>query len=351
LENKSPRLDDIVIVSAADMEERRLIAFYREAFPTRIEFLKNHWRWLNRSSWNGCRAPLVAVHKDRIVAHVGMMPFRLNVDGLSYLACWGIDFYVDADFRRLGLGTLILNRILDGVDVMGAFVNEQSAQVVKKMGWIERAGQPLHFFPLRPFSHGRFHFLRPAFLRRIANTVLLPFLQLRYRRYADSPRRIVLEKLNPQSLPKFLSSLRLPAQRVFGIRDQEYFGWRLLQSPDRDRYVFFHLEDDPEHWMIMKKCQRNDISYLDIMLVSDSKQRERTRRMIATLALWGLRHNAAYLRYFTTDRDLSRCLKSSLKPFTKLHRLTFCSRNRSLMPALETGFGLWELIDSDFEEF
>src|SRR4030042_2619755 len=137
MESKSPNLHDVIIVSAGDVEERLLIDFYRAAFPPRSEFLKNHWRWLNRFSWNGCQAPLVALHNDRIVAHLGMMPFRLSVDGRPHLACWGIDFFVAPDYRRLGLGTLLNNQMLDSVDVMGAFTNEQSCQVVRKMGWIE----------------------------------------------------------------------------------------------------------------------------------------------------------------------------------------------------------------------
>lgn len=160
-----------------------------------------------------------------------------------------------------------------------------------------------------------------------------------------------MEKVDSQSLSRFLSSLRHPARRVVGIRDQEYFGWRLLESPDRSRYCFFHLEGDPENWMIIKRCQKNHLFYLDIMLVADSQQPERIRRMIANLALWGLRHKAAYLRFFTTGNELSRFLKKSFKTFTKPHRLMHRSRHSQLMPVLASGFGLWELIDSDFEEF
>ena len=348
VKNKKIKISNNSILSAHDIDTNLLLDFYNIMYPERKDSLPHIWKWLNRSSFYENKTPLVMVYNDRVIAHMSVIPFYVLLDGKYYTATSGIDFAVLPEFQRRGLGTLLAKRRMELSDLGVGFPNERSIGLYKKLGWIEYFDSYLHYYLLRPFNHPKFIGSIPLFLRRILNIGSRPFLHIIYHKYASSMDNLRLNDLNSDSLDKFSSSLNMQHGTVIPVRDSDYISWRLLNSPDKDKYRVFSSNDIG---IIIKICDNSFYKYIDLLLVSDSSKYSMIRKMISTLALWGMSKDYSYMRYYTSSEELSSYLSESLKSIVRYQKVIFYAKDVTLLEKLKQSTWHLELIDSDFEEF
>jgi GNAT superfamily N-acetyltransferase len=350
LKEKEIKMSDISILSAHDVDTKLLIDFYRTMYPRRVDSLSHIWKWLNRSSFYQNRIPLVILYNARVIAHAGMIPFNVFLDRKRYTASWFIDFAVLPEFQGHGLALLLTEKWMEFSDLYVTFCNEKSMGVFKRYGWIESFDTYLHHYFLMPFNHPKFAGSIPRFLRRTLNMVSSRFLKLIYHKYAYSIDKLHLSDLNSDSFSKFLSFLEIQSSTVIPIRDSDYISWRLLNSPDRDKYFVLSMSGGSNISIVTKLGNKGDSKYIDLLWVSDPSEYSIIRCMISTLALWGMSNGYSYIRYYTSNKELSSYLAKSLKPFVKHPRFAFYSKDAALLQKLTHPSWHWQLIDSDFEE-
>jgi GNAT superfamily N-acetyltransferase len=316
-------------MNQANKDAERLIA------PDRSEFLAD-------------KTPLVMTHKNKVIAHAGIIPVRVLLSGKLYTASWFIDFAVLPEFQRQGLGMILMKRWTELSDFCVGFPNEMSVGAALKYGWLESRDTFFHFCPIKPFQHPKFSKYVPAWLGKTLNAATGPFFASTYRKYASSPDSAEVRELSLNSLANFMSGTELPKDSVQPIRDSDYMSWRLLNSPDKDKYHIFSLTDA---CMVVKMCRADNVNHIDILLTPPSSNDSDIRRLVSTLALWGRERDYSFIRHYTSNKNLSDRLKRSLKPVVRHPRFMFYSTDGRLLDQLRHSRWNWQLIDSDFEEF
>ena len=132
---------------------------------------------------------------------------------------------------------------------------------------------------------------------------------------------------------------------VSPVRDMDYAKWRILNSPNRDKYYIYKTEKINALILL----NDNHGEYIDILWISDSSDKVEIIKMISTLGAYGIRNRFSYIRYYTSKKELSDYLKSKTKSIVSHPRFAYFSKSESIFEKLKTANWDFELIDSDFE--
>ena len=130
--------------SAESLDEQLLLDFYRMMYGERAESLARVWKWLSRPGFWERTGPMIFLHEGRIVAHLGLVPFRANLDGKSYVLTRSTDFAVLPELQRHGLGVLLLKKWMEMPDVQIGWQNERAIGTCRKINWSESTDSYLH---------------------------------------------------------------------------------------------------------------------------------------------------------------------------------------------------------------
>ena len=341
--------NEITICSACDVDSTLLIDFYKKAYPDRMNSLESNWKWLNRSNFYENKIPLVIVYQNQVIAHSGMIPFNISMCGDLQTASWYIDFKILPEFQRHGLGSNITMAWMDFSDCCVTFCNDKSIGVFKKFGWIESFDTYLHLNFMLPFNHPGFVRRLPSFLRKILNYITYPIFFLIYSRHSYSNHSYQLEKLNSKSFNAFFNcytkTKRNSENTVSPIRDMDYANWRVLNSPNKDKYYIYNSEK----FSALVSLHNNHGEYIDILWVSDINDKIEIKKMISTLGIYGIKNEFSYIRFYTSNKELSDYIKNKTKSKVLHPRFAYFSKCESILERLKIADWDWELIDSDFE--
>ena len=342
--------DEIAICSASDVDTTLLIDFYQKAYPDRIDALKSNWNWLNRSEFYESKTPLVLVYKNQVIAHAGMIPFNISVFGNLQTASWFIDFKVLPEFQRHGLGMILTKEWMTFSDCCVTFCNDKSIGVFKKYGWFESFDTYMHLNFTMPFNHPRFVRRLPAFVRKILNLITCPILFRIYIRHSYANNSYQLERLSEESFSTFLSlynnTKRMSENMVSPIKDLDYCKWRVLRSPNRDKYFIYKTEA----LSALVSLQSNQAKYIDILWMSNTKDQHEIIKMVSTLGIYGIRNGFSYVRFYTSNKQLSDHVRAKTKSIVRHPRFAYFCEDESIMKKLKRAKWDFELIDSDFED-
>jgi hypothetical protein len=309
-----------------------------------------NWKWLNRCVYSNNKTPLVILHQNRVVAHAGMIPFKLTFDHEVYSAAWFIDFKILSEFQRFGLGSMLTNQWMTFSDCCLTFCNEKSIGVFKKFGWVESFETYMHLHFILPFDHPGFVRRLPSNLRKILNKVVCFYYYWIYSRCSYTSGNYNLDPLTDVLFDEFyalyLKNLKFNSPNI-NFRDSEYVKWRIINSPNKSNYYVYKVTD----FIAIVSLQNNHGKYIDVLWVSNLSNENEIVKMIASLSLFGLNNSFAYLRFFTNKKSLSDLIKGKLNSIVSHPRFAFFSRNRVVFEKLKTLRWDFELIDSDFEHF
>lgn len=341
--------NEIAIHSACDVDLTLLIDFYQKAYPNRISSLESNWKWLNRTDFYENKTPLVLMYKNQVIAHSGMIPFNISVCDNLQTASWFMDFKILPEFQRYGLGSILTKEWMKYSDCCVTFCNDKSIGIFKKFGWIESFGTYMHLNFILPFNHPGFVRRLPAFLRKILNCIAYPVFFLIYSRHSYSNSSYQLEKLNEKSFNTFFNfytkTKKTSENIVSPIRDMDYAKWRVLNSPNKDKYYIYKTKK----FSALVSLHNNHGEYIDILWVSDTNDKIEIKKMISTLGIYGIKNRLSYIRFYTSNKELSNYLKNKTKSFVRHPRFAFFSKAESILSKLKIANWDFELIDCDFE--
>ena len=349
IDNMTFNKKEIAILSACDVKSSLLIDFYKKAYPKRINSLELNWKWLNRTDFYENKIALVLVYQNQVIAHSGIIPFNMSIHGDLHTASWYIDFKILLEFQRQGLGSILTQEWMKFSEISVTFCNEISIGVFKKIGWIESFETYMHLNFMLPFNHPGFVRRLPAFLRKTLNYLFSPIFFLIYNKHSYSINSYQLEKLSEKSFNSFLDSYTKTRQKnentISPKRDVDYAKWRVLNSPNKDKYYIYKTEK----FSALVSLHNNHGEYIDILWVSDINNKVEIKRMISTLGIYGLKNRFSYIRFYTSKKYLSDYIKKGTMSIVRHPRFAYFSQIESLFNKLKTANWDFELIDSDFE--
>jgi len=350
MDSSNFKKNEISIHSACDIEPALLTDYYNKAYPERINYLVSNWKWLNRSEFLENKIPRVLTYKNQVIAHAGLIPCNISVNGNLHTASWFIDLKVLPDFQKRGLGSILTRERMSFSACYLTFCNEKSIGIKKKIGWIESFDTYKHLNFIRPFSYPVIARRLPVFLRNLLNSIVYPFFFLIYRKYSYLEKHYQLEKLNQKSFNSFINLYNKLKQNrentVSPIRDNDYIKWRIFNSPNVDKYFIYKTEA----FNAVVLIHNNHGDYIDILWVSDTYNKIEIKKMISTLGIYGLKNGISYIRFYTSDKELSNYIKKSTKSIVRHPRFAYFSKNSSILEKLKTSNWELELIDNDFEQ-
>lgn len=344
--NSKNDFTDISILSAHDINNNLLIDFYRRVWPNRLNH--NIWKWLNRTSYYNNKIPLIILHRNEVVAHAGIIPFKVLVDDKCYTASWFIDFAVLPEFQRQGLGIKLTKQWMEFSDLNVTFCNEKSMGIFKKFGWIESFKTYHHIYPLLAFDHPFFVRHTPIIVSRVLNTLSSRFYKLIYNKYDTLVDNLKFLPVNKESLREFMLTHKVPVKNaVLPVRDVDYLKWRLLNSPDKEKYRII-MNDKSS---IIVKMANNHSRYIDILWVSNPFAYTNVRDIISALGIWGLTNNYSYIRHAISNKRISNYYRKHFLPFVWHPRFAYYTKDAELYDKIKKYKWDYDLIDSDFERF
>lgn len=346
---ETKKAGEVLVSSANAVDTHLLINFYNQAFPKRKDFFCEHWKWINRTAYLANKVPLVALFNNKVIAHAGIVPVDFNVNENTLLGSWFIDLAVLPQFRKQGLGKYITKKWMEIGDLqLAIFCSEKSIAVLKSHGWTKINSSHLNICVTAPFSHPRFAKRTPKFLRSVLNRISYPFLISFYKKYAykDISERII--EVNEKSINDFIRLYNVretPANAISPVRNKDFFSWRILNSPDKKKYVIYK----GEKFSAIILIQTQSDSHIDVLCVSDINNKEEIRNMICSLSVFAMKKRISRVRFYTNNFELSEYLKKTTSAFVRQPLFAAFAKSKQLNSKLNNVEWRLELIDGNCE--
>ncbi len=220
------------------VDQSKLFDFYKRAFYLRHKVIFNNRNWLYRVNLYGFE-PLVIEYEDEIIGHAGTISNKIQKKGRIYECIWFVDYKILKQFRGVGLGTFLCKEWMNISPHQLAITNENSLKVFKKFGWIEKKNHvraakiinPLKWIPL---------------VKSLNNNFLDKINFFKYLKRSNY-KRLTLYKLKTNILiikKIFLENKQKKKNnKITILRDEDWFNWRIEESPFLDDYYFFKKND------------------------------------------------------------------------------------------------------------
>ena len=119
------------IYNITSIKKEILINFYKKNFKKKFYFIRNNWHWLYRINFKKKISSLSIFFNKSMIGHAGSMPFEFIVDKKKYVSSWFIDFIIDSNLQKSGLGTNLAKYWAKKINIGFTFCNKKSLNVVK----------------------------------------------------------------------------------------------------------------------------------------------------------------------------------------------------------------------------
>ncbi len=222
----------------SNVDPSKLFDFYKQAFNLRHKVIFNNRNWLYRISLFGFE-PIVIEYKDKIVGHAGMISNKIKKKGKIYKCIWFVDYKILKELRGAGLGTLLCKEWMKISPHQLAITNNNSIKIFKKFGWIEKKN---HIRAAKIINHLKWIPIVKSFNNSFLEKINFYkfFKKSNYKKLA--PYKL---KTNILTLKKnFLANEKKKKNnKIIIFRDEDWFNWRIKESPFLDDYYFFKKND------------------------------------------------------------------------------------------------------------
>lgn len=331
------------IVNGTKVNAGQLKKFFSTAYPARNQFLEKNWQWVNRSYFLENKVPLFIIHNNEIIGQAASIPFSFNSRGRKVSASWFIDLMVLPEFRGFKLATNLEQENMKLFEVCFGFPNDKSKPLLKKIGWRESSETYFHYYFINPLNHYSMISKLPAFLRIPGN-----FIYSLYPAFFASGLKTGTEVIeaNEENI-KDLFLKNSESEEGKGIKDLDFFKWRILDSPFSENYRI--IKSGSGTAFLFRLVNRQGSEFIDILWCNDISDPEKVVSLMASLILWARTNKLAYIRYYLNNKKLSDLLGAKLHPTVKNPPVIYYSKNEEIIKVIESGGMNWGLIDSDFE--
>ena len=268
----------IHIKKISEIEEEKLTRFYQKTFKYDKSVLDDY-KWRYRTNFNA-HDPLVLMIDNQICGHAGLIPIKIKINDKQEDAIWFTDFFIDPQHRSKGYGRLLTEEWMKICPIQITFCNDQSLKIFKKMNWsfnnkITRKIEFNNYFKLLPifrkFNSSNFN---------LTSTNNLKHVEL---------DNTILDKIIDQY------SLQLSSKSLSIIRDENWFKWRLMECPYKNRIHIFKFKD---FFFITHIKFKNNFRILNIIysstLITDEVKNVFLR--------FSKKNNIDYVAYLSTEK-------------------------------------------------
>ena len=311
------------IVKFSKVNQNDLYEFYHRAFCLRHKIIFKNRNWLYGVRFFGYE-PLLLLLNNKIIGHAGMISNNILKDNKKYKCTWCVDFKILPEYRNKGLGTKLSAEWMKVSPHHLAITNNESPKVFKKLGWLEKTDykraanilNPLKWIPI---------------MKNLDNKILE---KINFYKYIKS---FNVKKIKPFKLKENLSSFKknfLLNEKIFNknisiCRDEEWFNWRIIDSPFIDNYYFFSKENSfiLVHLLNMNKIKRINILYsscTDLKSEIDLSQQ---------LINWGIENNMDLIWLNHDGLEYREKIKKIFKNTKKISFL--CNSNEKFLKKIE----------------
>lgn len=338
----------INIKNNSNYSNKKISHFLKKVYSHRCFEIYKIWNWLYRTNINK-ETSLVAVINENIVAHAGQIPSFINLNGTKKKTSWFVDFIVDKNFQKQGIGKLLTNSWLNIGHIGLTFCNHKSYGVFKKFGWLTNFNFNLHYFLIKPFNHQRIYnkFKYFKFLLYLFN-IIYSFIFIIFIKLKIKDKDIIkIEKINKHNIYNFIND-ELISKKVNTFRDYEYLKWRFLNSPESENYLQLSFKN--KYYAIVKKrTERKFNNYLDVLLINKFEINREFIQFLLRIILWSNNQRLSYVKMIIPDSKISNFVKKSIFTIITKPRFAFFSKKNNEINELKNSNFDFQLFDTDFE--
>tara|TARA_B100000965_G_C19554462_1_gene741538 strand:- start:410 stop:1441 length:1032 start_codon:yes stop_codon:yes gene_type:complete len=338
----------IEIKNNNNYSNKKISNFLKEAYKERCFEIYKVWNWLYKTDLNK-ETSLIAIKDQNIVAHAGLIPSFINLNGRRKKAGWFVDFIVDKNLQKQGIGKLLTNEWLNIGYIGLTFCNHKSYRVFKKFGWVANYNFNLHYFLLRPLNHQRIYrklrYLKFILdiLNKIYNSLFIIFIKMKIK---DNDN-IKIEKLSKFNISNFLSD-SLTFNKVNTLRSYDYLKWRFLESPEANKYI--HISYKNKYYAIVKKrTEKKFNNYLDLLIINKIDKHSDFIQFLLKIILWSSNNNLSYVKMIIPNISISNYIKKNIFTIITKPRFAFFSNQENEIEELKNSNFDFQLFDTDFE--
>lgn len=314
-------MNKIHIKKISEVDKKKLIEFYSKSFHYEKSLLEDY-NWRYRAGYNNYE-PLVLVIDDNICGHAGLIPINIKINKKKETAIWFTDFFINSKYRQKGYGKLLAEEWMKICPIQITICNDQSLKIFNKLNW--SSNQKF----IRRIKFNNYLKIIPIF-RKIKNYDLI----------SDNLDSLKLMDLNNSSIDKIikLDERELLKKSSGIIRDEEWFKWRLIDCPHRDKIYIFQFNDS----MIITHLKlKNNLKVLNIIYSSIPI----SKNLIKTLSKFSKKNAIDYLAYVSDQHTIF----DKIMPWQRRLNFAFHSKEKSISNALNENFNNLQLIDSDVD--
>jgi len=208
-------MNQLKILKISNIDNDKLVNFYNKIF-VKIKSFKLDYLWKYQTDINN--GSIVMLKNDEIVGHIGCYPAKIKLAGKIFEIIWWFDLFVKKEYRKLGIAKALIKYSMNNDSLQAAIVNEKSLGLFKKMGWSQNFSYEriIYFLPFKKFLH---------------KTLL-----------EDKFKSIPLNLDNIKALSKNIDEAQKNEEDCL-IRDINWFKWRFLEYPLKDKIIFLNSKN------------------------------------------------------------------------------------------------------------
>ena len=132
------------------------------------------------------------------------------------------------------------------------------------------------------------------------------------------------------------------------FRDEAYCKWRLLDSPNFQKYHIFQTDGFSSILAFHRDSQEYG-NYIDVLWVSQTNNAQCLSKLICTLGVYGFQNNYSYIRLLSSQPNVSSRIKWKTASIIYHPNFAFYSKNKSVFRKMKEADWDLQLIDCDFE--
>lgn len=200
-----------------------ILCSYRDPRYVLLSPVYRRWQFLdNPANRTGAHTLWLVLHREAVVAQLGFVPFVGEAGDETFDGAYPINLIVHPDYRALGLGAILLSRLLrECPQIVNPGSSEAGATLCLGLG-------------MRDLGHLHRHvaIIDPAVASRLAEGGVLPQGTSPVTRAREVARpHIAPVRRLPPSAPE---AFRLPVRVRCARRDRAFFRWRYEDHPGFD---------------------------------------------------------------------------------------------------------------------
>ena len=322
------------IKKISKVDESQLFDFYTKVYSNVKKSFKINMKWHYRIGYNDFE-PIVIIVGDKIIGHAGLIPGEVEAQNQKHKVIWFTDLIILPEYRKKGYGKILIQEWMKICPNQITFCNNSSLRVFKKLDWkhdfsTKRNIYPINYFNITP--------VLKSFGLNIGNNLIRYFLKKKL----NNRKLVTPVKISETHIQDLVESSQIiEKNKAVVVRDENWFRWRLIETPYKDSIFFF---EDKGKFIVAHIFYQNNLKRLNI-LYSNVVNNEKD--ILDLVVKWSIENQVDFIWYLTSNLRSTNRLFSLI--FKKKINFAFNSSNMILSKFLEHGLSNAHGIDSDID--